>query len=114
MNTILAHFDPEVVLLLQSKFRLKSTKGLGKDVKSDFQDGGCDGYLGFSIGSLLAILCLLGALILLIKFQLNWIIVFRDVQNMNSQHFLSFKCIRPIQMHEEANLTLSYKGQIST
>ena len=30
----LAHFDPEVVLLLQSKFRLKSTKGLEKDVEN--------------------------------------------------------------------------------
>ena len=28
-DTILVHFDPEVVLLLQSKFWLKSTKGLG-------------------------------------------------------------------------------------
>ena len=46
-------------------------------------------HFGFSIGSsVLAILCLLGALMLLVKFQLNWIIVFRgDVQNMNSQHF---------------------------
>ena len=30
IDMILAHFDPEVVLLLQSKFRLKSTKGFGK------------------------------------------------------------------------------------
>ena len=30
----LAHFDPEVVLLLQSKFWLKSTKGLGRDVEN--------------------------------------------------------------------------------
>ena len=34
INTILAHFDPEVVLLLQSKFRLKLTKDLGKDVEN--------------------------------------------------------------------------------
>ena len=34
IDTILAHFDTEVVMLLQSKFRLKSTKGLGRDVKN--------------------------------------------------------------------------------
>ena len=33
----------------------------------------------------LAILCLLGALMLIIKFKFNWII--EEVQNMNSQHF---------------------------
>ena len=34
INTILACFDPEVILLLQSKFRLKSTKGLGNRVRT--------------------------------------------------------------------------------
>ena len=34
MDRILAHFDPKVVLLLQSKFWLKSTEGLGRDVKN--------------------------------------------------------------------------------
>ena len=29
-----------------------------------------------------------------------------DVQNMNSQHLFPYKCIGPIQMHGEANLTL--------
>ena len=61
-------------------------------LKIDLQDGGYGGRLGFLIGfligSVLVILCLLGTPMLLIKFQLNWIIVFRgDVQNMNSQHF---------------------------
>ena len=56
--------------------------------KIDFQDGGCGGHLEFSIGSLiLAILCLLGTSMLIIEFELNWIIVFRDVQNMNSLTF---------------------------
>ena len=32
--TILADFDPKVVLLLQSKFQLKLTKGLGRDVEN--------------------------------------------------------------------------------
>ena len=36
IDTILAHFNPEVVLLLQNKFWLKLTKGLGKDVKNCF------------------------------------------------------------------------------
>ena len=50
--------------------------------KIDFQDP------GFLINSVLAILCLLGAPMLLIKFQFDWIIVFRrDVQYMNSHHF---------------------------
>ena len=34
VDTILAHFDPEVVLLLQDKFRLKSTEGLERDVEN--------------------------------------------------------------------------------
>ena len=34
IDKILAHSDPEVVLLLQSKFQLKSTKGLGRDVEN--------------------------------------------------------------------------------
>ena len=77
-------FHAEVVLLLQSKFRLKRPNVWKETSKIYFQDDGC----GFSISSALAILCLLGAPMLLIKFQLNWMIVFRgDVQNMNSQHF---------------------------
>ena len=32
----LSHFNPEVVLLLQSKFQLKSTIALGRDVKNWF------------------------------------------------------------------------------
>ena len=56
IDTILAHFDPKVVLLLQSKFQLKLTKGFGRDVKNYFQDGGCGGHLGFFIStSILAI-----------------------------------------------------------
>ena len=82
----LANFDPEVVL--QSKFQLISTKGLGTVVENGFQDGGCGDHLGFSIGPVLAIMCLQGAPMLLIKFQFNWIIVFRgEAQIMNSQHF---------------------------
>ena len=52
INTILACLDPEATLLLQSKFQLKATKGLGRDVKKlIFQDGHCGGHLGFSFGS---------------------------------------------------------------
>ena len=90
INMILAHFDPEVVLLLQSKFGLKLTKVWEEMLQIDFQDGGSGSHLGFSIGSsILAILCLLGAPMLLIKFQFNWILpsLWRRFQNMNSQHF---------------------------
>ena len=74
IDTNLAGFDPEVIFLLQSKFRLKATKGLERMSKINFQDGGWGGYLGFSIRSVLAILCLLGALMLIINFQFSWII----------------------------------------
>ena len=50
--------------------------------KIDFQDDGYCGHLG---SAHLAILCLLGTLMLIIKFQFKWII--EEVQNMNSQHF---------------------------
>ena len=46
IDTVLAHFDPEIILLLQSKFQLKEEMS-----KIDLQDGSCDSHLGFSIGS---------------------------------------------------------------
>ena len=49
----------------------------------------------------LDILYLLGADEHQVSIQLDY----RDVQNMNSQHFSHIN-IRPIQMHGEANLTL--------
>ena len=52
VDTSLAHFDPEVVLLLQCKFWLKRTKVWEVMSKIYFQDGGCDSHLGFSIGSI--------------------------------------------------------------
>ena len=55
IDTILTHFDPVIVFLLQSKFRFKSTKVCEEMSKIDFQDGGCGGHLGFSISSVLAI-----------------------------------------------------------
>ena len=61
----------------------------------DFQDGGCDDQLGFSIDPFLAIMCLLGALMLLIKFHINWILVFRgEAQIINSQLFVSIYIYR--------------------
>ena len=68
--------------------------------------------LVFWSAQFLAILCALGAPMLLIKFQLKS--VFRaDVQNMNSQHFPHIN-IRAHKIHGEANLTLPYKGQTLT
>ena len=60
--------------------------------KIDLQDGGYGNHLEISIGSRFAILCLLDAPMLLIKFQLIWIIVFRGyVQIMNSQYVFHIK-----------------------
>ena len=70
----ISSFYPEVILLLRSKFRLKVTKGLRRESKTDFQNGGCGDHLGFSIGSVIATLCLLGVIMFLTKFQFNWII----------------------------------------
>ena len=50
IDIILARFDQEVILLLQSKFLLKRPKVWKEMSKIDFQDGGCGGHLGFSIG----------------------------------------------------------------
>ena len=50
--------------------------------KIDFQDDGYGGHLGYFLLAHLAILCLQDALMLIIKFQFNWII-----EEMNSQHF---------------------------
>ena len=37
-----------------------------------------------------------------VSIHLNYI----DVQNINSQHFFPYKCLGPIQMHGEANVSL--------
>ena len=51
INTILASFYYEVILLLQSKFGLKATKDLGRDFENWSSNGGCGAHVGFSIGS---------------------------------------------------------------
>ena len=76
----------------------------------DFQDGGRDGHLGFSIDPVSTIMSLLGAPMLLIKFQFNWIIVFRgEAKIMNSQHFFRYKYVGPIQMHGGSKCNLAMK-----
>ena len=72
--------------------------------KTDFQDGGCGGHLGFSIGSFSYFVSHKRPNAhhqVLIQLDYKG-----DVQNMNSQQFFPYKCIGPIQMHGEANLTL--------
>ena len=82
INIILARFDPEVILLLQSKFRLKQSKVREEMSKIDFQDGG---RLGFSISSFSYFVstrrpCAHHEALIQLDSR-------RDVQNMNSQHF---------------------------
>ena len=78
-DTILACFDPEVILLLQSKFQ--TNQRFGKMSKIHFQDGGC---LGFSIGSFSYFVSARHPNVHhKVLIQLDN----RDVQNMNSQHF---------------------------
>ena len=64
INTILACFDPEVILLLQRKFLLKATKVFEEMSKINIVI-----ILDF-LSAHLAILCLLGVLMLVV----NWII----------------------------------------
>ena len=74
--------------------------------KIDFQDGGCGSHLGFSIGSFSYFVshkrpnaC----------HQVSVQLDYRGgVQNMNShlRNIFPYKCIGPIQIHGEANLTL--------
>ena len=74
IDTILPRFDPEVNLLLQSKFRLKATKDLGRDVeKLIFKMAAVAAILDF-LSAHLANLFLLSALMFIIKFSFNWII----------------------------------------
>ena len=63
IDIILARFDPEVIMLLQSKFRLKATSKTAAVVA-----------ILDVLSAHLAILCLLSALMLIIKFEFNWII----------------------------------------
>ena len=73
INMILAGFQKKY-FCYRASFGSKQPKVWKEMLKIDFQDDGCGGYLGFSIRSVLAILCLLGALMLIIKFQFSWII----------------------------------------
>ena len=73
IDTILAGFEKSS-FCYRASFGSKQPKVWKEMSKIDFQGGGCGGYLGFSIHSVLAILCLLGALMLIIKFQFSWII----------------------------------------
>ena len=59
----LACFDPDVILLLKSKFRLK-------DLRRDFKMAAILDFLSAH----LAVLCLISVLMLIIKFRFNWII----------------------------------------
>ena len=52
----------------------------------------------------LAILCLISALKLIIKFQFNWII--EEMSKIWILNIFPISCTGPIQMHGEANLTL--------
>ena len=71
INMILANFDPEV-LLLQSKCQLISTKRFGTVVENGFSRCGRGSHLGFSIGPVLTIMCLLGApMLLIVSIQLD-------------------------------------------
>ena len=100
ISTILAHFDPEVILLPQSKFWLKETQRFGKRCrKLIFKMAAVAAILDFLSAHLailwllsalmkmaavaaildflsahLAILWLLSSLMLIIKFAFNWII----------------------------------------
>ena len=74
--------------------------------KIDFQDSGCGGHLGFSIGSNLATLCLIGALMfVIVSTQLDHSLQ-RRCQKFEFSTFFPYKCTGPIQIHGEANLTL--------
>ena len=85
IDTILASLDPEVILLLRSKFRLKAILGGEEMSITDFQDGSCGGHLGFSIGSFCYFVFHKSPNAhhqVLIQLDYRG-----DVQNMNSQHF---------------------------
>ena len=66
--------------------------------KIDFQDGGCGAWPSdFSIGSFSYFVSHKRANA---HHQVSIQLDYRgDVQNMNSQYFLPYKCIGPIQMH---------------
>ena len=86
----LAHFDPEVILLLQSKFRRKATKVWEEMSKIDFEDGGCGGQLGFSISSFSYFSYFVSTRRPNAHHQVSIKLGYRgDVQNMNSQHFFN-------------------------
>ena len=51
IDTILACFDPDVIMSLQRSFGPKQPKVCEEMSKIDFQDSGCGGHRGFSTGS---------------------------------------------------------------
>ena len=81
IDIILACFDPEVILLQK---QVLAQSDLRFEKRSN-QDGGCDGHLGFSIGSFCYFVSHKGPNA---HHQVSIQLDYRgDVQNMNSQHF---------------------------
>ena len=71
--------------------------------KIDFQDGGCGGHLGFYVGSFSYFVSTRRPNAhLQVSIQMDY----TDVQNIKFSTFFPYKCIGPLQMHEEANLTM--------
>ena len=101
INAILTHFDPEVVLLLQSKFRLKSTKVLGRDVENWFLRWRL--WWPSWILNRLSFSYFVSTRHPDAPHQLSTQL---DVQNMNSQHFSFINVQGSIQIQVEAHLTL--------
>ena len=68
----------------RASFGSKRPKVWEEMSKIDFQDGGCGGHLGFSIGSFIYFVSTRRPNA---HRQVSIQLDFRDVQNMNSQHF---------------------------
>ena len=73
IDTILACFDLEVILLLKSKFQLSDLRFEKRCRKLIFKMAAVVAILDF-LSAHLAILCLISTLMLIIKFQFKWII----------------------------------------
>ena len=81
INKILAHFDS----VAKGQVSAQNDQKFGKRCrKLDFQNGSCGKHLGFSVGSFSYFVSTRGPNA---HHQVSIQLDYRDVQNMNSQHF---------------------------
>ena len=117
ITMFLAHSDPECFLLLQSKYGSNWQKVWEEMLKIDFSRWCFGGHLGFLINSVLFFFvpttCRQSDAPHQVSIQLDHSLQ-RSWRKYELSKLFSYKCIGPIQIYDEKNLTLPEKNQMTS